>query len=189
MTILYTVLSRAKDAVILIDVADKDIKNNANSNLNILFQQMLQYFVEHPNTFFTIDGEMRTFRNKNQSAAASCGGPFGGLDSFDFLSYFVEACTTVMGDSTQYLNDNILMNEETKTPSNTNYNKMTDTKTVVVPPPSTSLKSSTTNNNKNTNEESLLEYEPEDYYIHVYMVDGIFYSCLSDEPDVREQKV
>lgn len=38
---------------------------------------------------------------------------------------------------------------------------------------------------------SVLNEEPwdEDYYFHLLMRDGVFYCCIGDDPDIRDQKV
>lgn len=121
MTIIYTVIARSKDATVLVEVADIDIKGG---NLSQIFVRMLEYFRDHPDSF-PENGIRKTFVQRTHD------------DMDDFLSFFVEACTSVLNDPVK------------KNP----------------------------------------EYMDGEYYIHVSFHDGVFYSCLADDSDIRDQKV
>lgn len=125
MTIIYTVISRLKDATVLVEVADSDIKGG---NLSQIFIRMIEYFRDHNTNIFSENGIRKTFVQRSNDD-----------DDYDFLSYFVEACTT------------------------------------------TCITTITDNNYKNN--------QLDEYYIHIYYYDGILYSCLSDDSDVRDHKV
>ena len=135
MTILYTVIGRSKDARILVEVADSDIKGG---NMKQIFIQMLEYFRDNPTAI--ADGDRKSYVQRN-------------TPDQDFFSYFVDACTSAI---------------YTDPCNSTNWS---DTKT------------------NNDPESPYLAYEPEEYYIHVYYKDGIFFTCLSDDDDAQDHKV
>jgi Synaptobrevin/Regulated-SNARE-like domain len=83
MTIIYTVIARQKDATVLVEVADSDIKGG---NLSQIFIRLVEYFRDHP---ITDNGIWRTFVQRNNESD---------YVHDDFLSFFVEACTSVLND-------------------------------------------------------------------------------------------
>lgn len=160
MTILYTIISRLVDATILVEVADNDIKGG---NLSQIFIQMLQYFRDHNNATNTTDNHIIFNNNERKTFVQrnnTNNNTYCNGSEIDILSYFVDACTNVWPTAP------------------TDANNTTAT---------------TTNNTSgvvdDTNDYNRLEYEPDEYYIHVYLKDDIFYICLADDPDPRDQKV
>lgn len=114
MTIIYAVICRAKDAAILTEVCDRDIKGTFGT----VMVELLQHLRDHPEFFK--DGDLKTFVQRNQA-------------EMDFFSHFLEACSAALGDDAD---DGILEN-----------------------------------------------------YFHLFFKDGVFYCCLGDDPDTRDQKV
>mgnify|MGYP003546626118 FL=1 len=80
MTVLYAVICRSSDAVILTEVCDKDIKGSVGP----VFLELLQHLRDHPN--FVPDGSMKTFVQRNQL-------------EIDFFSNFLEACSAAIGEA------------------------------------------------------------------------------------------
>ena len=120
MTIIYAVICRAKDAAILVEVCDRDVKGTFGT----IMIELLQHLRDHPTIFH--DGDLKTFIQRNTM-------------ELDFFSHFLEACSAV----TTMGNDN-----ETTT---------TD--------------------------------ETDNHFFHLYFKNGIYYCCLSDDADTRDQKV
>lgn len=115
MTIIYAVICRAKDAAVLTEVCDKDVKGTFGS----VMVELLQHLRDHPELFQ--DGDLKTFVQKNQA-------------EIDFFSHFLEACSAALGDE-----------EEGSSTS--------------------------------------------EHYFHLFFKDGVFYCCLGDDADTRDQKV
>lgn len=121
MTIVYACICRSKDAAILTEVCDKDVKGTVGQ----VVAELMQHLRDHPNFFK--DGDLKTFVQRNEAEN-------------DFFSHFIEACSAALGDETD--------------------------------------------DNNNTQE----------HYFHLYYTattptDGIYYCCLGDDPDTRDQKV
>ena len=114
MTIIYAVICRAKDAAILTEVCDRDVKGTFGS----VMVELLQHLRDHPEFFQ--DGDLKTFVQRNQA-------------EMDFFSHFLEACSAAIGDE-----------DDTAAPEN---------------------------------------------YFHLFFKDGVFYCCLGDDPETRDQKV
>jgi hypothetical protein len=113
MTIVYACICRAKDATILVEVCDRDVKGTFAA----VVVELMQHLRDHPDLF--ADGDMKTFVQKNET-------------EMDFFSHFLEACSAAMG------------------------------------------------------EENGGDVE---HYFHLYFRGGVFYCCLADDPDTRDQKV
>jgi len=114
MTIVYAVVCRAKDAAVLAEVCDRDIKGSVAP----VMVELLQHLRDHP-TFFN-DGDRKTFVQRNES-------------ELDFFSHFIEACSAAIGEGS--------------------------------------------------------EDEQQEHYFHLFFKDEVFYACLADDPDTRDQKV
>ena len=114
MTIVYAVVCRAKDAAVLTEACDRDIKGSVGP----VMVELLQHLRDHPDFF--ADGDMKTFVQRNEE------------DRLDFFSHFIEACSAAIGEGTR--------------------------DTVV-------------------------------HFFHLYFKDEVFYCCLGDDPDTRDQKV
>jgi hypothetical protein len=113
MTIVYVSICRARDAAILCEVTDPQVKGTNVSQVAI---QLLEHLRDHPTLME--EGERKTFVHHN-------------APEVDFLSHFVEACATAMGE----------------------------------------------------------EEELDEYYFHLFLKDQVYYVCLGDDADVRDQKV
>ena len=79
MTIIYAVICRAKDAAILTEVCDRDVKGTFGT----VMVELLQHLRDHPEFFQ--DGDLKTFVQRNQA-------------EMDFFSHFLEACNVALGD-------------------------------------------------------------------------------------------
>jgi len=115
MTIVYACICRARDAAILTEVCDRDVKGSVGP----VVVELMQHLRDHPN-FFN-DGDLKTFVQRNEAEN-------------DFFSHFIEACSAALGDETD----------------------------------------------DNTTQE---------HYFHLYFKDGVYYCCLGDDRDTRDQKV
>lgn len=113
MTIIYAVVCRAKDAAILTEVCDRDIKGTFGS----VMVELLQHLRDHPDFFK--EGDLKTFVQRNQAER-------------DFFSHFLEACSAALGDDDDATADS---------------------------------------------------------YFHLYFTRGVYYCCLADDSDARDQKV
>lgn len=115
MTIVYAVVCRARDAAVLAEACDRDIKGSVGP----VMVELLQHLSKNPELF--ADGDMKTFVQRNDDE-----------DQLDFFSHFIEACSAAIGEGT---------------------------------------------------------VETEEHYFHLYFKDELFYCCLGDDPDTRDQKV
>lgn len=117
MTIIYAVVCRAKDAAILVEVCDKDVKGTFGT----IMVELLQHLRDHPD-FFS-DGDLKTFVQRNTM-------------ELDFFSHFLEACSAAaLGNDSESANDT------------------------------------------------------DNHFFHLYLKNGVYYCCLSDDADTRDQKV
>lgn len=116
MTIIYSVICRAKDATILTEVCDRDLKGTFGS----VWLELFQHLRDHPDFFK--DGDLKTFVQRNQA-------------EMDFFSHFLEACSAVLNKDDDINNSN-----------------------------------------------------PETFF-HIFFNNGVFYGCLGDDSDTRDQKV
>jgi hypothetical protein len=114
MTIVYACICRQRDAAILTEVCDKDVKGTVSQ----VMVELLQHLRDHPELF--AESEMKTFVQRNES-------------ELDFFNHFFEACSAALG-------------------------------------------------------EDVGDVTPERFF-HLYLMDGVFYCCLSDDHDIRDQKV
>lgn len=111
--IIYTVICRARDAAILVEESTPELAGNAPQVTTML----LTHLKDHPE--LVQEGEMKTFVQRN-------------LEEVDFLSYFIESCSTALGE-----------------------------------------------------EESGVE----EHWFHLLSRKGVYYCCIGDDPDIRDQKV
>jgi hypothetical protein len=81
MTIVYVNVSRARDAAVLCEATNADLRS---TNVAQVTTQLLEHLKDHPGLIQ--DGDCRTFVHRNQKES-------------DFFSNFVEACYSVMEDS------------------------------------------------------------------------------------------
>ena len=75
MTIIYAVVCRAKDAAVLVEVCDRDVKGTFGT----VMIELLQHLRDHPNVYIQ-ENDCRTFVQRN-------------TDEIDFFSHFLEACS------------------------------------------------------------------------------------------------
>jgi hypothetical protein len=92
MTIIYAVICRAKDAAILVEVCDRDVKGTFGT----VMIELLQHLRDHPNLYLR-DNDCKTFIQRNAA-------------ELDFFSHFLEACSAaaVLGnddDENEMTND------------------------------------------------------------------------------------
>jgi hypothetical protein len=80
MPIIYAVICRAKDAAILSEVCERDVKGTFGA----VWAELLQHLRDHPEFFQ--DGDLKTFIQRNQA-------------EMDFFSNFLEACSAALSDS------------------------------------------------------------------------------------------
>ena len=117
MTIIYSVVCRAKDAAILVEVCDKDVKGTFGT----IMVELLQHMRDHPDFF--ADGDLKTFVQRNSVET-------------DFFSHFLEACSAAaLGNDNEAPNDT------------------------------------------------------DNHFFHLYLKNNVYYCCLSDDADTRDQKV
>lgn len=79
MTIVYAVVCRARDAAVLSEVCDRDVKGSVGP----VMVELLQHLRDNPQFFE--DGDRKTFVQRNES-------------EMDFFSHFIEACSAAIGD-------------------------------------------------------------------------------------------
>jgi hypothetical protein len=75
MTIIYAVVCRSKDAAVLVEVCDRDVKGTFGT----IMIELLQHLRDHPNTYIR-ENDCKTFVQRN-------------TDEIDFFSHFLEACS------------------------------------------------------------------------------------------------
>ena len=75
MTIIYAVVCRSKDAAVLVEVCDRDVKGTFGT----IMIELLQHLRDHPNTYIQ-ENDCKTFVQRN-------------TDEIDFFSHFLEACS------------------------------------------------------------------------------------------------
>ena len=114
--IIYTVISRAQDAAVLVECADRELTGNAPQVTSML----LGHLRDHPEIMQ--EGELKTFVQRNQH---------GNNNGLDFVSYFFDSCSAALGEET---------------------------------------------------------YEDE-HYFHLILKEGVYFCCIGDDPDLRDQKV
>jgi hypothetical protein len=122
MTIIYAVICRAKDAAILVEVCDKDVKGTFGT----IMIELLQHLRDHPTIFQ--EGDLKTFIQRNSI-------------ELDFFSHFLEACSAAAA----FGNDGTTDEEDAN--------------------------------------------DTDSHFFHLYFKGGVFYCCLSDDADTRDQKV
>jgi hypothetical protein len=81
MTIVYVNVCRARDAAVLCEATNVELRS---TNVAQVTTQLLEHLRDHPG--LVKDGDCRTFIQKNQ-------------EEKDFFSNFVEACQSAMGES------------------------------------------------------------------------------------------
>jgi hypothetical protein len=121
MTIIYAVICRAKDAAILVEVCDRDVKGTFGT----IMIELLQHLRDHPKLFQ--DGDLKTFIQRNTV-------------ELDFFSHFLEACSAA-----------------------------------------------TIGNDVDPDDSDACDTD--NHYFHLYFKTGVYYCCLSDDSDTRDQKV
>ena len=80
MPVVYVNVSRARDAAVLCEATNSDLRG---TNVAQVSTQLLEHLRDHPGLIQ--DGDCRTFIQRNKKEA-------------DFLSNFMEACYSVMED-------------------------------------------------------------------------------------------
>ena len=80
MPVVYVNVSRARDAAVLCEATNSDLRG---TNVAQVTTQLLEHLRDHPGLIQ--DGDCRTFIQRNKKEA-------------DFLSNFMEACYSVMED-------------------------------------------------------------------------------------------
>ena len=75
MTIIYAVVCRSKDAAILVEVCDRDVKGTFGT----IMIELLQHLRDHPNAYIQ-ENDCKTFVQRN-------------TNEIDFFSHFLEACS------------------------------------------------------------------------------------------------
>ena len=75
MTIIYAVVCRSKDAAVLVEVCDRDVKGTFGT----IMIELLQHLRDHPNEYVK-ENDCKTFVQRN-------------TNEIDFFSHFLEACT------------------------------------------------------------------------------------------------